>query len=154
MCQQDFLRSQVPWIVKTDDDMINNIWKLGALVEALKFQRWQESSGWGCRHKLFSGTQSLARLRRNGWSGLKVAEGLTNGWSFNTLRQKMERKHFVCRWFHSTSGPTSSFQRTAGALSTSWASLWGINWYRSEYGSVTIGLWKLLAGIPSGCLTS
>ena len=37
--QQDFLRSQVPWIVKTDDDMINNIWKLGALVEALKFQR-------------------------------------------------------------------------------------------------------------------
>ena len=39
MCQQDFLRSQVPWIVKTDDDMINNIWKLGALVEALKFQR-------------------------------------------------------------------------------------------------------------------
>ena len=34
-----FTLSQVPWIVKTDDDMINNIWKLGALVEALKFQR-------------------------------------------------------------------------------------------------------------------
>jgi len=31
--------SQIPWIVKTDDDMINNIWKLGALVEALKYQR-------------------------------------------------------------------------------------------------------------------
>ena len=31
--------SKVPWIVKTDDDMINNIWKLGGLVEALKYQR-------------------------------------------------------------------------------------------------------------------
>lgn len=31
--------SKVPWIVKTDDDMINNIWKLGALVEALKDQK-------------------------------------------------------------------------------------------------------------------
>jgi len=30
--------SKIPWIVKTDDDMINNIWKLGALVEALKDQ--------------------------------------------------------------------------------------------------------------------
>ena len=36
--------SQVPWIVKTDDDMINNIWKLGALVEALKFQRWSKTN--------------------------------------------------------------------------------------------------------------
>ena len=36
--------SQVPWIVKTDDDMINNIWKLGALVEALKFQRWPKAN--------------------------------------------------------------------------------------------------------------
>ena len=43
VCQHDFLLSQVPWIVKTDDDMINNIWKLGALVEALKFQRWPQS---------------------------------------------------------------------------------------------------------------
>merc|ERR1712198_205273 len=31
--------SQIPWIVKTDDDMINNIWKIGALVEALKDQK-------------------------------------------------------------------------------------------------------------------
>ena len=38
-CLEYVLLSQVPWIVKTDDDMINNIWKLGALVEALKFQR-------------------------------------------------------------------------------------------------------------------
>ena len=30
---------QIPWIVKTDDDMINNIWKIGALVEALKDQK-------------------------------------------------------------------------------------------------------------------
>ena len=44
----NFLLSQVPWIVKTDDDMINNIWKLGALVEALKFQRWHKSSGLRC----------------------------------------------------------------------------------------------------------
>ena len=79
--------------------------------------------------------------------------GRIDKWVIITLRQKMERKHFVFRWFHSTSGPTSSFQRTAGALSTSWASLWGINWYRSKYGSVTIGLWKLLAGIPPGGLT-
>jgi hypothetical protein len=28
----------MPWIVKTDDDMVNNVWKLGALVEALKSQ--------------------------------------------------------------------------------------------------------------------
>ena len=31
--------SKTPWIVKTDDDMINNIWKIGALVEALKNHR-------------------------------------------------------------------------------------------------------------------
>ena len=31
--------SKTPWIVKTDDDMINNIWKIGALVDALKNHR-------------------------------------------------------------------------------------------------------------------
>jgi len=31
--------SKIPWIVKTDDDMINNIWKIGGLVEALKGQK-------------------------------------------------------------------------------------------------------------------
>ena len=31
--------SKIPWIVKTDDDMINNVWKIGSLVEALKSQR-------------------------------------------------------------------------------------------------------------------
>jgi hypothetical protein len=32
------LTVKIPWIVKTDDDMVNNVWKLGALVEALKTQ--------------------------------------------------------------------------------------------------------------------
>ena len=27
---------QVPWLVKTDDDMVNNIWRLGLLVNQLK----------------------------------------------------------------------------------------------------------------------
>ena len=31
--------SKIPWIVKTDDDMINNVWKIGGLVEALKEQK-------------------------------------------------------------------------------------------------------------------
>ncbi len=30
---------QIQWIVKTDDDMVNNIWKLGYLVEALKYNK-------------------------------------------------------------------------------------------------------------------
>ena len=30
---------QVPWIVKTDDDMVNNILKMGALVKAVEHQR-------------------------------------------------------------------------------------------------------------------
>jgi len=31
--------SQIPWIVKTDDDMVNNILKMGALVKAVEHQR-------------------------------------------------------------------------------------------------------------------
>ena len=34
---------KIPWIVKTDDDMINNIWKIGALVEALKDKKYNKS---------------------------------------------------------------------------------------------------------------
>ena len=30
------LAIQVPWLVKTDDDMVNNIWRLGLLVNQLK----------------------------------------------------------------------------------------------------------------------
>ena len=26
---------KVPWIVKTDDDMVNNIWRLGAFINTL-----------------------------------------------------------------------------------------------------------------------
>ena len=47
----------------------------------------RQSSGWGFHHKLLSGTQSLARPRRSGWSGLKVAEGLINGWSLHSGRK-------------------------------------------------------------------
>ena len=95
VCQNHSLLFQVPWIVKTDDDMINNIWKLGALVEALKFQRWQEIKGFGvqfkCYHKLFPGTQSLAPPKRNGWLGLKVAEGLINGWGlYSGIKWRLE----------------------------------------------------------------
>ena len=76
-----------------------------------------------------SGTQSHARLKRNGWSGQRAEEGSTNGWiSFHPKEELVNHKS--PRWFPSMSGRTSSFPPTAGESSTSWVNMSGINSFR------------------------